>query len=997
MHRQNRRVSSAFIVLLLIASVFAYAEPGDSVIEDVYKAELLTFPKQWAFKIGRSGIILVDDQQLDDLTDPDKPVDLGLTGRPDVKSLRQICERAQAAGHRTVILAFDHFFNQYRDQIDKPPRKYMPDRPEMVERVAKISAFAQQYGLGLELSLLSPLEIGPGFRDATGESGLWMHYRKGLRDPVTGTYSVQLWRHTQWSNNKGPIRLEDAGVRVFAFSERSLGNTPYLAVDPASIIEITETATATLWPGTTKKRGDFESVRIEVSGTGRNEIGALDRVLVIQQYRTPELDYFSPSAAPFLTGLVDKYLDSGVKLNGLYSDEMHIQQDWHYFSHHDNGEFAVRYVTPNLSRVYAERYGSEYADLAKYMLYFVHGQEDATFDLTAKEGRMHVFGDSPEEIRRTALFRSRYYELLQNGVVELFKNAKAHAETRIGHTLEARAHATWAQSPTIDKWNVGRGNHQRSQYEYTSNFIWSNTVQQAASACHDYFAWGDFLTGNGNDHAEGGWLDRNYYGLSLACSTGVVNEVPYSYGAHWGMPHELGRRRQSIVDTFGASASPNFMAVQDAEHRDVDVLMLYPLDLVSANERFGSWMSQYAYANLLTTAKLMELGKVDGNTIEVAGRHYTTLVAQFEPFPPTALLELIRKFADGGGRVIWSGPPPVLSKEGNPCLDLWQSIFGVSYSPGADEGLIAPGRMVSFDGALAAVPQQTILTDFLVDRIYPLTANANVEVVARSGEHDIGTHAKTVGGGSLTYLGFRPRDDQSASLGYEVRTWFEILHALGAYPSTGKFPEWNDNTEYVSRNTEYIACRFPNGTTAIARHFKDTVEDWPGGFARNDERDAEYLQRVPPPSESIVLESFKANGQAVTFTGDRALAFRLDSNDTLIAFAGYRSSRIEINGKTTEFAAAPVESIAWAPVTPDRLVPNGAVLMIQVSGGGEIRIPAPVLKESARLVVEGPTKGSRGADVPSSVRNGILTFTVPPEHSGKWFYALPDAPHSGGN
>ncbi|HRI88574.1 MAG TPA: hypothetical protein PK869_09920, partial [Candidatus Hydrogenedentes bacterium] len=105
MHRQNRRVSSAFIVLLLIASVFAYSEPGDSVIEDVYKAELLTFPKQWAFKIGRSGIILVDDQQLDDLTDPDKPVDLGLTGRPDVKSLRQICERAQAAGHRTVILA----------------------------------------------------------------------------------------------------------------------------------------------------------------------------------------------------------------------------------------------------------------------------------------------------------------------------------------------------------------------------------------------------------------------------------------------------------------------------------------------------------------------------------------------------------------------------------------------------------------------------------------------------------------------------------------------------------------------------------------------------------------------------------------------------------------------------------------------------------------------------------------------------------------------------
>jgi hypothetical protein len=86
----------------------------------------------------------------------------------------------------------------------------------------------------------------------------------------------------------------------------------------------------------------------------------------------------------------------------------------------------------------------------------------------------------------------------------------------MGHRLESRAHATWAQSPTIDRWNTTGTPQQQQQYEYTSNFVWSNTVQQAASACYDYFKWGDFLTGNGNDHAEGGWLDRNYYGLMLA-------------------------------------------------------------------------------------------------------------------------------------------------------------------------------------------------------------------------------------------------------------------------------------------------------------------------------------------------------------------------------------------------------------------------------------------------------------------------------------------------
>ena len=341
------------------------------------------------------------------------------------------------------------------------------------------------------------------------------------------------------------------------------------------------------------------------------------------------MDYFSDQALPFLRNLVDKDADAGVRLNGLYSDVMHIQQDWSYFSHHDNGEFAMRYVSPGLARQFAARYGKEYGDLAKYMVYFAYGQEDFADDLSAKEGIMHVFGSSVEDIRRTALFRSWYYHLLQDGVVK----AKRHAEKRMGQPLESRAHATWAESPTIDSWRSGEENMFCHAYEYTSNFVWSNTVHQAASACHDYFAWGDFLTGNGNDHAECGWADRNYVGLALAASTGILNEVPYSYAAHWGMPVELGRRRQALVGASGASATLPFQLVQEAQHRDVEVLMLYPLDLVAVEERFGSWMTQYGYANSITTAKLLERGRVVKGGLDVAGRRFTTLVATFEPFP----------------------------------------------------------------------------------------------------------------------------------------------------------------------------------------------------------------------------------------------------------------------------------------------------------------------------------------------------------------------------
>ena len=77
-------------------------------------------------------------------------------------------------------------------------------------------------------------------------------------------------------------------------------------------------------------------------------------------------------------------------------------------------------------------------------------------------------------------------------MTDLFAAAKHHVEARMGHRLEARAHATWAESPTIDKWNVERQPHQPHQYEYTPNFQWSRTVHQAASACHDYFKWNDF-------------------------------------------------------------------------------------------------------------------------------------------------------------------------------------------------------------------------------------------------------------------------------------------------------------------------------------------------------------------------------------------------------------------------------------------------------------------------------------------------------------------------
>ena len=222
-----------YALLLASCTSLALAQEGSSAVptpvpENTYVGELVSYPGPHAFQLGKQAIILVTDAELETLaSDPDAVLDLSLTFDKTEDSLRGICERAQASGQRTLLISFDHFFKQYRPGQDTP-RRLMPDTDEYIEQISKIAKFAESYGLALELSLLSPLEIGPGYQRATGESGLWMHYRKGLRDPQTGDFSVQLWRQGQWVNNKGPVAIEDAGVRVFAFREYPVGGTDYL-------------------------------------------------------------------------------------------------------------------------------------------------------------------------------------------------------------------------------------------------------------------------------------------------------------------------------------------------------------------------------------------------------------------------------------------------------------------------------------------------------------------------------------------------------------------------------------------------------------------------------------------------------------------------------------------------------------------------------------------------------------------------------------------------
>ncbi len=975
-HHLTRREFAARLAQAGVALSLWPAAQAEETPTPALPDPLLTFPGPWAFNLPKGAIILVNDQQLEDLQDPDKEVDISLTATPNRTTLRKICEQNQASGAKTLILAFDHFWAQYRAGQGEKPRRLMPDTDDYIRVVGRLSETLKKYGLGLELSLLSPLELGPGYRHRTGEQGRWVQYREGLRDPRTGTYEVQLWQQNKWTNNKGTIEIKRTGLRVFAFRERRVGGTPYYVVNPDDIRELRQPPTVKEWSSVTSGNG-IPVTRLSISGAGEAEAGGLDRVVVVAAYETPELDYFSPQALPFLKDLVERYHRAGIPLNGLYSDEMHIQQDWAYHGHHDEGQFTFRYLTPNLAKAFAAQYGAEFADLEKYLVYFAYGQHGFYGNLEARLPAQHVLGAQSDEIQRTFLLRRRYFDLLGRTVVGLFQTARLHAEQLYGHELEARAHATWAQSPTIDSWVAGNTPHAPRQYEYTSNFLWSNTVHQSAAACDDYFLWNDFLTGGGNDHTEGGWLDRDYYALALACSTGLLNRVPYAYAAHWGMPQAVSERRQALVEAYGAAASPPFQAIENSEHREAEVLMLYPLSLVACEERFGSWMVQYGYANYVTPQQLLARGEVaPGGKIKMAGLTFSTVVVLFEPLPPAGLLPFLEKFTAAGGRLVWSGPPPRLDMAGAGILARWMALCGVKAPGFQQQGILAPGEMVQFDGSLAKVPAQTILTDFLVDHIYPVAPAEGAEIVARVGRQIVGV--RRPGAGQVVFLGFRPRDDQAASLGYEVRTWFEVLKTLGAYPASDPQTGAADNPAIISRESPWLACHFPNGTLTVAAHYRHHVESWSGGFHRDAKQDQAAVERNPLGSDRLELNSLAIQGHRVSYQGRLVVAFRPGPGKSLLAFGGYDCRGITVDGREYAFADRPLGQLAWAPVAENRQVPGGARLELWVSGEAKVRIPLPPGIAQGRLISQNRRSHSPGREIPSRIQEGCLCFEAKP-------------------
>jgi len=377
--------------------------------------------------------------------------------------------------------------------------------------------------------------------------------------------------------------------------------------------------------------------------------------------------------------------------------------------------------------------------------------------------------------------------------------------------------------------------------------------------------------------------------------------------------------------------------------------------------------------------------------LSLRGRKHRVLGLLFEPFVRPKTLELAAQMLARGGSVVWMATPPELYEEakGSPRAR-WQKMFGVRFDRPIRGGERAEGRSVEFAGAMAGCEPMPVASSLLPDWVYPVTPDG-AETVARIGRRVVGTVKRYQSGGRAMFLGFRARDDQSASTGRDLHALFDALCAAGAYPGP-------DNPERLSRTTDILANRFPNGVITVTHHFRDLPEQWPGGFKRNPEKDAALVARLrlrgrrssasadevvdlPPNALKFTL---RLDGHTVSYQGGEMLTYAV-KRGRLAAFCGIGAPGITVDGKRYQLTESPA-TLAWTPVSPRELGPGvRAAHRLWVSAPAAVRLPVDARQwKAVRAAV---AQGTRAAALVKAQAEGdSVVVSVAPGQENRWLY-----------
>jgi hypothetical protein len=332
------------------------------------------------------------------------------------------------------------------------------------------------------------------------------------------------------------------------------------------------------------------------------------------------------------------------------------------------------------------------------------------------------------------------------------------------------------------------------------------------------------------------------------------------------------------------------------------------------------------------------------------------------------------------------GPPPRVTREGKPIGDRQLlGLLGAGVEPACEPtGEPMPAYQVRFEGLLKHLTSMAILTDKVVDRVHFLTPAKGAASLASVDGRCVGV-LRRLGKGRIATLGFRPRDDQSASTGQEARWLFDILHVLGAYGRPGLVATARDPS-VISRSGEYLATAFANGAVGLCRHYRRHRENWPWPFFRDQEQDRRLLEANPPGDDRINVRNVRLGGLKISYRGRGAMLLRTDAAGRLIAFSGSDCTGLRVGRRSYRFCAKPA-SLTFHPLE-GRLSDGGrAVYRLHARSAGEFSLPLPI-DGPVKVLAEGTLPGSAGAELPSRRRGDDLVVTIGPGMENRWLFVV---------
>ena len=87
------------------------------------------------------------------------------------------------------------------------------------------------------------------------------------------------------------------------------------------------------------------------------------------------------------------------------------------------------------------------------------------------------------------------------------------------------------------------------------------------------------------------------------------------------------------------------------------------------------------------------------------------LVVLFQPFLDPRTASMLRRFVEGGGKLLWMSIYPLLTPDGADASAAFRSLFGIRSIDNAYAPVKAKGKSVKFVGTFAGIADMTILND----------------------------------------------------------------------------------------------------------------------------------------------------------------------------------------------------------------------------------------------------------------------------------------------